>query len=150
VIFALNRVRPRVDLNDRQGPRARPNIATASGDRPLFRRTGWDTGDDLAVRRIDERLLPDRTGNLASALGLPAINLPVGMTSATPEAPSGLPVGIDLTGASLTARSVVTPFRATGITVYLFSTAVCSNMLSRWLHTRAHARQSCTIAGVIR
>lgn len=40
----------------------------------------------------------ERNGVFASALGIPAVDLPAGFTEATPNAPEGLPVGIDMLG----------------------------------------------------
>ena len=66
---------------------------------PTARRPALRVGEPLSR--------PDRNGILASAIGLPAISLPVGMTQPTAEAPVGLPVGIDLMGGSLKDAALI-------------------------------------------
>ncbi len=48
--------------------------------------------------KITEATRPERNGVFASALGLPAIDVPAGFTAATADAPAGIPIGIDLMG----------------------------------------------------
>ena len=45
---------------------------------------------------LTDKPRPERNGVFASALGLPAIDLPAGFTEPTTNAPQGLPIGIDL------------------------------------------------------
>jgi amidase len=45
---------------------------------------------------LTDKPRPERNGVFASALGLPAVDLPAGFTEPTANAPQGLPVGIDL------------------------------------------------------
>jgi amidase len=66
---------------------------------PTARRPALRVGEPLSR--------PDRNGILASAIGLPAISLPVGMTQPTAEAPVGLPIGIDLMGGSLKDAALI-------------------------------------------
>jgi amidase len=47
--------------------------------------------DDLAQQ-------PERNGIVASLCGFPAIDVPAGFSRATPAAPLGVPIGMDLLG----------------------------------------------------
>jgi amidase len=47
---------------------------------------------------LTEPTRPERNGIFASALGFPAIDIPVGMTPPDADAPLGLPIGLDLMG----------------------------------------------------
>ncbi|MFC4277281.1 amidase [Achromobacter aloeverae] len=47
---------------------------------------------------LDDKPRAERNGVFASALGFPAIDLPAGFTAPTPQAPQGLPVGLDMLG----------------------------------------------------
>jgi Asp-tRNA(Asn)/Glu-tRNA(Gln) amidotransferase A subunit family amidase len=51
-----------------------------------------------APLRMTEPTRPERNGIFASALGFPAIDVPVGMTQPEASAPLGLPIGLDLMG----------------------------------------------------
>lgn len=52
----------------------------------------------LVVQTNDSRGQAERNGLMASVTGLPAITLPGGFSSATPTAPEGVPVGVELMG----------------------------------------------------
>ena len=47
---------------------------------------------------ITELNQADRNGILASVTGLPALNIPVGFSTPTADAPIGVPIGMDLLG----------------------------------------------------
>jgi Asp-tRNA(Asn)/Glu-tRNA(Gln) amidotransferase A subunit family amidase len=50
------------------------------------------------VAPIDDLAQPERNGIVASLCGFPAIDVPAGFSRATPAAPLGVPIGMDLLG----------------------------------------------------